>query len=687
MNDEQANHRRAIARRRRFAGVLVSLVATTIAGALLTAAPALAGECANEQLRLENNSTQLPECRAYELVTDPFKEGFAPVGPFSFTDDGSFAYQSSGNFAGDGLGATFNNYVAARSETGWLTTSVNPSGPMFAAGSFNAQGLSTDLRSALWLLRLPDESTELQSYYLREPDGTFARIGPVLNPATVPPGAPGTGGPISNPSTEATSADLSHVVFDIEGQGAFPGPGPYEYVGTGNERPRLVAVDNEGNLLSAGHTCTDGMSTDGRVVFVTPGCGGQVWARISETTSIDASASDCTRASGDPGGACNGPAQATYAGSASNGSRVFFTTPQQLVNGDTNQTNDLYACDIPPGTPTPVGLANPCESLTEVSGSSANANVEDVVGVSTDGSRVYFVASGVLAANADALGEPAVSGDHNLYVSQIDSAHPAGQTKFVAKLQSNDVSAAQTTADGRYLVFATANQLLPSDTDEVADVYRYDADTGLLLRLSTDTSGSGGNELGVEVTLQPNAMSADGSTVVFQTNEALSPADTNGTRDVYEWHEGRVSLISSGQPSLEHSTEAHFVGISPSGTDIYFTMTAQLTPNDGNTDPDVYDARIDGGFSVAPPQQCSGEACQGPAAQQSPSPGASASATFNGPGSPVPAETRPASASKPKPLTRAQKLAKALKACKSKRNQRKRSACEKKARRTYGSAK
>ena len=33
-------------------------------------------------------------------------------------------------------------------------------------------------------------------------------------------------------------------------------------------------------------------------------------------------------------GVCNGVSPATYAGGAADGSRVFFTTSQQLVNGE-----------------------------------------------------------------------------------------------------------------------------------------------------------------------------------------------------------------------------------------------------------------------------------------------------------------------------------------------------------------
>jgi hypothetical protein len=367
---------------------------------------------------------------------------------------------------------------------------------------------------------------------------------------------------------------------------------------------------------------------------------------------------------------------------------VFFTTTQQLVNGDTDQTNDLYECDIPPGAPAPVGTANPCASLTEVSHNATGANVENVVNISEDGSRVYFVAQGVLAANLGTNDAAAVAGDNNLYVWQKDAAHPAGQTTFVAKLESDDISRAQSTAGGRYLIFDTANRLLPSDTDEAPDVYRYDADTGILLRLSTGTSGSGGNEPGAEAKPAENspawrphyAMTDNGSTVVFETTGALSPADTDGVTDVYEWHEGQVSLVSDGGGSIPW--------ISSSGKDIFFRTTQPLTADDSGTEEDVYDARVEGGFPVTAPAPCSGEACQGAPALPPQPPGVSASAAFNGPGSPLAAETPPASSkAKPKSLTRAQKLAKALKACKAKHSKKKRAACEKRARNTYRRAK
>jgi len=680
MHATVAARRPRIARTRRLACALATLTAVGIGALATSAAPALADGCPNEQLRSENNSTRLPECRAYEMVTPLYKEGF-PIfpGATSFNDEGAVAYTSIGNFAGGGTGLVPNQYVARRSSAGWATTSLVPSPAIYEQLHYSpTEGLSTDFRSSLFIARRGEApADDGWFYYLRGPDGSMTRVG-----LGEDKDLPGINSP--HPYTEGTSPDLTHVVFahGLRG-GSAANAALYEFVGTGNEGPPLpVSVANNGQQIG-GEPCLAGISTDGRVIVF--GCASNgVWARVGGSATVAVSGSECTRASGDPGGACNALVAAPqFVGMASDGSRVYFTSTQQLVNGDTDQTNDLYECAIPPGAPAPVGTANPCSSLTEVSGNVTGANVERVVSVSKDGSRVYFIAKGALAANLGTNDAAPVAGDDNLYVWQKDAAHPAGRRTFVAKLESG-MGQAQSTADGRYLVFTTASRLLPSDTDEAPDVYRYDAQTGGLLRLSTDTSGTGGSEPGFEATIAGGrAMTADASTVVFETAEALSPADTDGITDVYEWHEGQVSLISDGGVTEQHGIVEGAIGITPSGQDIFFMTYQPLTSGDSGTEGDLYDARVDGGFPASTPAPCSGEACQGSSPPQPQPPGTSASAAFNGPGSPPAAETPPASQAKPKPQTAAQKLAKALKACRAKHNKQKRKACEKRARTTY----
>ena len=85
--------------------------------------------------------------------------------------------------------------------------------------------------------------------------------------------------------------------------------------------------------------------------------------------------------------------------------------------------------------PAPVGTANPCASLSEVSGAASGADVENLISACEDGSRVYFMARGVLAGNLGANDLPASAGANNLYVWEKDAAHPAGKTTFIAGLE------------------------------------------------------------------------------------------------------------------------------------------------------------------------------------------------------------------------------------------------------------
>ncbi len=641
---------------RRAAGALAALATVATAVLSLTAVPALADDCPNAVLRAQNNSTQLPDCRAYEQVSPVFKEGFTAA-PIGFTDDGRLSYLSNGNYNNNGNGTAGipggNGYLATRTGSGWSSVALAPSGPDYITSSLNAPSLSgvafpsafsRDLRSTVWNMRRGDQPGAVLDLYARDPDGAFTRRGSAPDQPT---GTYGT-------STVSASDDLSHIVFSVV-SGA-----TYEFVSTGGDQRRAVSVDNAGQSL-VGPGCAEtrvggyhGISVDGHVIVWS--CSNGVYARVSGTTTIAVSASQCTRISSDPGGACNATSSPGFAGANADGTRVYFTTSQQLVNGDTDDTSDLYECDIPSGIPAAIGAVNPCPDLREVSGAAAGADVQGVTRISDDGSRVYFVAKGVLAPNPGANDAVAATGDDNLYVWQRDAAHPAGETWFVAKLEPADGPTpiggglwgsdtlgrfAQTTDDGRYLVFATSAALIDhgpqADTDTASDIYRYDAATGALVRLSTDAEGEGGNQPGADAAVTPigygpalpnrpaprGAMSDDGGSVVFTTDETLAPNDTNGTIDVYLWHDGRVSLISSGKRSVDYNfpsgSNAFGTGISsirglisPSGRDVFFTTTAQLIPSDVDTVMDTYTARIDGGFDLSVPPRCSDDACQSP---------------------------------------------------------------------------
>jgi hypothetical protein len=593
-------------------GVLAVVMAALLyAGSTL---PAVAAEtCANTAVRVQSGSTGLPDCRAYEMVSSPYKEGFAvEIGSsLRFNDSGLVSYLSIGNFAGNGQGTPYNRYHATRSAAGWVTTSIAPSEVLYNTGG-TLGNEAPDLDHSQWTMSRRDLPGDKAGFYRLGLDGIFTRIGDAEDPVGVR-------------FVTGTSADLSHIVFNHGPQGGQLSDF-YEMVGPdAGATARPVNVNNLGQPTES-DTCPGTVSADGRVIVYIAGCGSsgpQLWARVAGSATVAVSGSECARSSGDLGGVCNGVSAAAFAGAAVDGSRVFFTSNQQLVNGDTDTASgsdpyagsDLYACDIPPGAPAPVGAANPCAPLTEISGTASNAKVENVVAVSKDGSRVYFVAQGALADNLGVGGVgPATVTDtpqpHNLYMWERDSAHPAGQTRFVTRLGASDLGRGQTTADGRYLLFLTASKLVMAgpavDTDDAVDAYRYDAVTKSIVRVSTSVSGSDGNgAFDVSMAFGDSWMTDDGSTVVFDSDEALSASDTDGVNDVYSWHDdGRVSLISTGGGKS--------LGTSSSGRDIFFTTNVPVLASDGDFNTDIYTARIGGGFAVTQTAPCAGDGCRGP---------------------------------------------------------------------------
>ena len=90
--------------------------------------------------------------------------------------------------------------------------------------------------------------------------------------------------------------------------------------------------------------------------------------------------------------------------------------------------------------------------------------------------------------------------------------------------------------DGRYVAFAEFNDnVAPGDANSQADVLRRDNQSGTTIVVSRSATGAQLNQ-GSQVI----AMSGDGDHVVFMTNAAAVPTDTNGTSDLY------VRTISTG---------------------------------------------------------------------------------------------------------------------------------------------
>jgi AcrR family transcriptional regulator len=191
------------------------------------------------------------------------------------------------------------------------------------------------------------------------------------------------------------------------------------------------------------------------------------------------------------------------------------------------------------------------------------------------------------------------------------------------------------------------------------EIYRYDVSQGSLSCVSCPPAGivpSGnaylshiapGSQTSAAISLmRGQGISQDGSRVFFDTPDPLVPQDTNTAplqhteegevefgRDVYEWENGHVYLISSGT-----SDRDSYVGDeSASGNDVFFATAQGLLPGDTDEGYDVYDARVPrpGDRLPTPAAPCAGDVCQGPPSVPSLL-SAPASATFDGLGNPPP---------------------------------------------------
>jgi hypothetical protein len=472
----------------------------------------------------------------------------------------------------------------------------------------------------------------------------------------------------------------------------------YDLLTTGEGPPtlRLVGLNNGGQVINtkclvtlggteltigASGTRYNAIAADGSEIFFratphpvasTSECAsfpGAIYVRLNGERTLQLSAPL-------PGGCavtapCHSAPQQTAAFQGANeaGTCVLFTTSQPLVSADLDTGTDLYLARVgqagDPGPPCGPSAALPASreetSLVQVSHdehAGENAEVQGVTAIAPDTSHVYFVARGALTDTPNAQGVVAIKGANNLYVYDTalgdrpvfvtdlcSGPETSGEVKDVrcpSNLQvlgRNDDGLgaggeAQTAGQGRFLLFSSYGRLIANDTDTARDVYRYDAATGALDRVSLGEAGydANGNNSEFDAGINGNgagsayaveqagsktrAISEDGTRVVFTSAEPLSPAVSTALENVYEWHqqlgggEGAVSLISTGK-----STEpVNDVVISPSGRDIFFVTSEGLVPQDTDGALDVYDARLGGGFPApaAPRQPCSGDACQGP---------------------------------------------------------------------------
>jgi hypothetical protein len=626
---------------------------------------------------------RLPDRRAWEMVSPPDKGGGRLIGSFwgviqAAANGNALAYLSLGSIEADPAGnraVEASSVLARRGADSWHSKDITPPHAqptrLTTDDGREYKFFSSDLSKAVLSQRddmLLSPAASERTPYLRhntEPPSYTPLVTGKEGFANVPAGTE-FGGDL-NDSTRlnfsAATPDLSFLALKsavplVAGaqEGAL-----YEWesgeLGPLSELPGQGGEIVRGALGSEALSVRGGVSNDGGRVFWSSTTGEADAAAalyLRDTVAQESVRLDVPQ----PGASEAGNANPIFQGASSEGRVVFFTDTRQLTAGASPSGRDLYRCEIPLGSPT-----SGCASLTDISaprpGSGESTDVQGIVSaLSDDGTRVYFVAKGVLDTAPNEAGESAVAGEPNLYLWQEGEG-----ARFVARLSSEEdfnwggggaaIMASNLTIvaspSGRYLTFMSQHSLTGYDNRDpesgvpIQEVFRYDAVADRLDCISCDPTGAAATATmflsGEPVSLvdpreqwddrllaasvpQATAINFQGPSlhrprsvldngrVFFNAFDSLVPADSNGQWDVYQ-HEplgvgdcsaasasASTALAAGGCISLISSgtadEEAAFLDASVTGDDAFFMSSARLSVTDVDDQPDVYDARVDG---------------------------------------------------------------------------------------------
>lgn len=580
---------------------------------------------------------ELPDDRAYELVTPPDTGAVALGGlgfgeaegrgcfdllPASADGESVLSLSKGGSLSGLVVNGSFDLYESVRGPGGWTTLSKSPSG---AESAHPAGGLCASADHAYSTLLTGTSTSDggslvlggVSTGYIRGPGGQLELVGQ---------GEVG-GSPVTDPAANAKwiTEQGGHLIFvsDMKLADAAPPSGTDAVYDRSPGEPASIVSLLPGNVSPvAGEDAEyQGVARDGSVVAFK--VGGTMYARVGGTSTVEVTS-----------------AASTFGGISADGEELFYAEAPP-PGGSTPPPADLFSFDVA------------TESTDQIAPEAIFVNVSD------DGSHVYFASTQVLTgAEQNSRGGQAEAGEVNLYAWDEGS----GSTRFVAVAAAQDLqgsvslarwttaavlpqqsvgtgganASSRTTPDGSALLFESRANVTGYDSGGQVEIYRYDVDGGLdcisCPPVGVPVAGSArlqGGDLSSLVRIQN--LTDDGETVFFQTEDALVPGDVNGTWDVYEWKHGQQAyLVSSGQGRLP----SYLYGMTPDGSDVFFTSTERLVPQDLSSVSSIYDARSGGGFAVEsalPP--CQDDSCQG-TPQTPPQTLAVGSASFQGPANP-----------------------------------------------------
>jgi hypothetical protein len=623
--------------------------------------------CPNSAVRQQTGSNYLPDCRAYELVT-PARAGGAPIfppAPFSQLSGDHVGFSAELNAIpgtnppNGGAGLPHSDfYVATRTQNGWKTNYVGVEGNQAIESHEvpwkldweGSSGFATDRRMEhflAWERRFPccgDNGSyvaflyDAQGKFLGRLPTNAAQIPGAIEKSAATEGGFRGDGVLSGDGSKYVFSSTK-VAFTPDGLTNTPGSAYVNDIASG--KIEKISFDEDGLDLKQ-DPLTNGfnpgsefikflwVSEDGSRVLMSlsaPGEDNCVYycAQLAENLHLYmyVKGHGTYDVSKDFKGIDRG---VHYAGIASEGSEVFFTSPDQMTADDTDQSSDVFRWDMSSNQLTRLSTGVPgTGNSDDCSGSWTTRCGAEVVPASHECVRegkterrfcgdspialntgeVYFYSPEQLDAGARGIG-----GSRNLYVWRN------GSPRFVATIDGErPIQRINVSWDGKWMAFLTKTQVTPYDNAGHSEMYRYDAENRSVVCVSCRPDGKPPTS-DTKASINGYFMSNDGRTF-FGTEDALVNRDADGVTDTYEYVGGRPQLISNGAETGNGTdfVPIGFLGVTADGANAFFTTYQTLVGQDENgAFYKIYDARTNGGFPFEkPPAPCgAADECHGP---------------------------------------------------------------------------
>ena len=624
------------------------------------------------------NSCGLTDGRCYELVSPADKGPVGAAGGivavaqemnFQVAPDRPALQYAMAYGAADATAGNEVSYLAQRDGAGWTSgqlmgpTLITPSSQDLSKVTSKTLAMSRDLGCGMYASTQPlaDDAPAamLDSgnavLYRRNADGTWTTI---------------TDEPASNLGLSSTFGQYDVVgVSESCERGAFQAIARYPSVATADSRSQLYSWDESGSLSLVGmipgpggpgspvaagviagtpassddedldlsdspRRSVNAVSADGSRVFFTGVSrfgldSGQQAVFVREhgsSVAVDVSQSKTGQANDD---------DSVYQMATEDGSQVFFLGRKGLASNGTSA--GPAACSMSGAGCDLYRYSVETDTLTDVTvhGAGNGPGVIGVLGVDEDGSHVYFASRAQLVPGKGRTEAENLAADtYSIYLSANGVIEHVGtfssnQLNRVLVSSKDYIWSSRVTPDGAHLLFVSSIVHGDLPTDGKPQAFLFSEADGTTTCITCRRDGQPTVDIESEAYMLDNAatvqnllnppriLSEDGRRVWFTSKNRMATGATEGRPNLYQWEDGQISFVGKSAPhGLNPKYELRFAGASADGDDLYFTTVDRLTWQDVDSQLDVYDARVGGGFAepAAGPAPCDPLAeasCQG----------------------------------------------------------------------------